>query len=120
MAPGAISYGRPNDDEIALLFVRQDLFWDPFHDGQIDQLVYELYELTPDEIKIVEATAGSSAPPSLPLPRRKEKARCGESLRLANPGQDGLALWFRVCRNSQLQLGPQAVLAAEGAAGDAF
>jgi hypothetical protein len=25
-------------------------------DAQIDKLVYELYELTPDEIKIVEAT----------------------------------------------------------------
>jgi hypothetical protein len=25
-------------------------------DGQIDKLVYELYELTPDEIKIVEGT----------------------------------------------------------------
>jgi len=26
-------------------------------DAQIDKLVYELYELTPDEIKIVEAAA---------------------------------------------------------------
>jgi hypothetical protein len=30
-------------------------------DAQIDQLVYELYELTPDEIKIVEGAAKETA-----------------------------------------------------------
>ena len=56
-------------------------------DRQIDNLVYELYELTDDEIKIVEeATRGSVPRPSGSGPSASESGRAsakGRSLTLA-------------------------------------
>jgi hypothetical protein len=48
----------PTPPVIADLVARFEQQGDAYESGQYDKLVYELYELTPDEIKIVEgATA---------------------------------------------------------------
>ena len=53
---GSTSAGEPLIKSIARLFFGKAITSRMLCSPQIDKLVYELYELTPDEIKIVEGT----------------------------------------------------------------